>query len=102
MIDTEFYKEFYKDEILREFKKTKPKVYLEILQEMLGSDNTNIEKLENELVYADLYLEDDEYFNEAFDDFIRCESEVVRDIEKDYDSYKSDTYSYYGVSRSDF
>ena len=101
-IDAQFYREFYEDELLDEFKETEPKVYLEILQEMLSSNNTNIEELENELFYKDLYLKDNEYFNEAFDDFIRYESKIARDIEKDYESYKSDTYSYYGVSRNDF
>lgn len=100
--DVDFYKEYYEYEIFKEFKEEEKETYLEILQEMLNSKSTDIEELEKELINEDLDINDNEYFKEAFDDFIRYDSQVVKEIEEDGKSYSSDPYSYYGVSRSDF
>ena len=82
MIDTKYYRDEYWFEILKEFKETKPDLYMEILQEILGSDNIDIKELERELEDKGLELDDDENFNEIFDDYIRYGSEIVKEKEK--------------------
>lgn len=82
MIDTKYYRDEYWFEILKEFKETKPDLYMEILQEILGSDNIDIKELERELEDKGLEIEDYDYFNETFDDYIRYGSEIVKEKEK--------------------